>query len=133
MIDVFFFFFKQKTAYEITYGDWSSDVCSSDLAIDLNRHCRSDEPPYLCRELSMNDIVCRILSCSTIRFFTNLHACNTVPWSRPPKASPISFKDALVSSRARYIATCRGKAMLAGRRLLVISATRTSNCSATRR
>src|SRR5213079_3729093 len=28
----FFFFFKQKTAYEITTGDWSSDVCSSDLA-----------------------------------------------------------------------------------------------------
>src|SRR5213079_906454 len=27
----FFFFFKQKTAYEITTGDWSSDVCSSDL------------------------------------------------------------------------------------------------------
>src|ERR1051325_2748801 len=26
------FFFKQKTAYEITYGDWSSDVCSSDLS-----------------------------------------------------------------------------------------------------
>src|SRR6059036_4122666 len=26
-----FFFFKQKTAYDITYGDWSSDVCSSDL------------------------------------------------------------------------------------------------------
>src|SRR5213079_3535304 len=29
-----FFFFKQKTAYEITTGDWSSDVCSSDL-VDL--------------------------------------------------------------------------------------------------
>ena len=28
---VFFFFFKQKTAYEIGTGDWSSDVCSSDL------------------------------------------------------------------------------------------------------
>src|ERR1039457_7213135 len=27
---IFFFFFKQKTAYEIQ-GDWSSDVCSSDL------------------------------------------------------------------------------------------------------
>src|ERR1051325_11060734 len=25
------FFCKQKTAYEMTYGDWSSDVCSSDL------------------------------------------------------------------------------------------------------
>src|ERR1051325_12066877 len=30
----FVFFFKQKTAYEITYGDWSSDVCSSDLFVD---------------------------------------------------------------------------------------------------
>ena len=28
-----FFFFKQKTAYEIGTGDWSSDVCSSDLAL----------------------------------------------------------------------------------------------------
>src|SRR5213082_2458978 len=25
------FFFKQKTAYDIVSGDWSSDVCSSDL------------------------------------------------------------------------------------------------------
>ena len=30
-IFVLFFFFKQKTAYEIGTGDWSSDVCSSDL------------------------------------------------------------------------------------------------------
>src|SRR3546814_3152488 len=29
----FFFFFKQKTAYEMRISDWSSDVCSSDLAI----------------------------------------------------------------------------------------------------
>src|ERR1044071_221433 len=28
---MFFFFFKQKTAYEISTRDWSSDVCSSDL------------------------------------------------------------------------------------------------------
>ena len=28
---LFFFFFKQKTAYEIVSRDWSSDVCSSDL------------------------------------------------------------------------------------------------------
>src|SRR3546814_5006498 len=26
------FFFKQKTAYEVRISDWSSDVCSSDLA-----------------------------------------------------------------------------------------------------
>src|SRR3546814_2024134 len=29
---LFFFFFKQKTAYEMRISDWSSDVCSSDLA-----------------------------------------------------------------------------------------------------
>src|SRR3546814_9805796 len=29
----FFFFFKQKTAYEMRISDWSSDVCSSDLQI----------------------------------------------------------------------------------------------------
>src|SRR3546814_4943716 len=32
-----FFFFKQKTAYEMRISDWSSDVCSSDL--------RGDVPP----------------------------------------------------------------------------------------
>ena len=31
-----FFFFKQKTAYDFGTGDWSSDVCSSDLK---NRFC----------------------------------------------------------------------------------------------
>src|SRR3546814_9309439 len=30
---VYFFFFKQKTAYEMRISDWSSDVCSSDLAL----------------------------------------------------------------------------------------------------
>src|SRR3546814_6270749 len=29
---LFVFFFKQKTAYEVRISDWSSDVCSSDLA-----------------------------------------------------------------------------------------------------
>src|SRR3546814_1761538 len=38
-----FFFFKQKTAYEMRSSDWSSDVCSSDLLMredgrDLRRH-----------------------------------------------------------------------------------------------
>src|SRR6056297_2257594 len=30
-VEFCFFFFKQKTAYEILRSDWSSDVCSSDL------------------------------------------------------------------------------------------------------
>src|SRR3546814_19625173 len=31
MLHMLFFFFKQKTAYEMRISDWSSDVCSSDL------------------------------------------------------------------------------------------------------
>ena len=32
-----FFFFKQKTAYEILTCDWSSDVCSSDLTASWSK------------------------------------------------------------------------------------------------
>src|SRR3546814_4493407 len=31
LVCLWFFFFKQKTAYEMRISDWSSDVCSSDL------------------------------------------------------------------------------------------------------
>src|SRR3546814_3709443 len=36
-----FFFFKQKTAYELRISDWSSDVSSSDLAPDESAMSRS--------------------------------------------------------------------------------------------
>jgi len=35
MFEFIFFFFKQKTAYEIPKRDWSSDVCSSDLFVKI--------------------------------------------------------------------------------------------------
>src|SRR3546814_2618687 len=35
---VYFFFFKQKTAYEMRISDWSSDVCSSDLQDDGKKY-----------------------------------------------------------------------------------------------
>src|SRR3546814_245319 len=44
-----FFFFKQKTAYEMRISDWSSDVCSSDLAGDYDVKCwrvGSQDDPY---------------------------------------------------------------------------------------
>src|SRR3546814_1995619 len=43
-----FFFFKQKTAYEMRISDWSSDVCSSDLqqqAGDERRHAHALRQP----------------------------------------------------------------------------------------
>src|SRR3546814_2344235 len=48
-----FFFFKQKTAYEMRITDWNSDVFSSDLLVsaDLPQACRRAQQrrPYSCR------------------------------------------------------------------------------------
>src|SRR3546814_9313531 len=44
----YFFFFKQKTAYEMRISDWSSDVCSSDL-VDvqkIDRRCADMSPGF---------------------------------------------------------------------------------------
>src|SRR3546814_3132216 len=41
------FFFKQKTAYEMRISDWSSDVCSSDLAPAARRYWAWQRRGYL--------------------------------------------------------------------------------------
>src|ERR1051326_9251555 len=46
------FFFKQKGAYEVKEGDWSSDVCPS----DLERHPQSTEPPLT---FNTSPVMCR--------------------------------------------------------------------------
>src|SRR3546814_10522721 len=49
-----FFFFKQKTAYEMRISDWSSDVCSSDLrrfAHRLQKKAYPRQPFALARHL----------------------------------------------------------------------------------
>src|SRR3546814_2254820 len=43
-----FFFFKQKTAYEMRISDWSSDVCSSDLVVLVDGCDRSGTAPAFC-------------------------------------------------------------------------------------
>src|SRR3546814_1044806 len=49
----FFFFFKQKTAYEMRISDWSSDVCSSDLRMMGKAVCSSSAAtgPYMLRDV----------------------------------------------------------------------------------
>src|SRR3546814_6214439 len=42
LLFLYFFFFKQKTAYEMRISDWSSDVCSSDLNADVVRVVLAD-------------------------------------------------------------------------------------------
>src|SRR3546814_2534647 len=49
-----FFFFKQKTAYEMRISDWSSDVCSSDL---IAGHLAGDQ-----RDLQTRHGACRGIS-----------------------------------------------------------------------
>src|SRR3546814_10980571 len=58
MLGVSIFFFKQKTAYEMRISDWSSDVCSSDLAgddftPDSSRRNPSSRAPRSARESSV--------------------------------------------------------------------------------
>src|SRR3546814_1114985 len=43
MMICYFFFFKQKTAYEMRISDWSSDVCSSDLGRTAEAKHTADE------------------------------------------------------------------------------------------
>src|SRR3546814_8204811 len=67
---VSFFFFKQKTAYEMRISDWSSDVCSSDLWRGSNR-----------------SINCRVARCLPKRSLTQDGRITAVPWRvfAPPK------------------------------------------------
>src|SRR3546814_10644660 len=59
LIVLLFFFFKQKTAYEMRISDWSSDVCSSDLvdrlkSATLSEQDRSVRYNILAREADTN-------------------------------------------------------------------------------
>src|SRR3546814_20665636 len=54
---VVIFFFKQKTAYEMRISDWSSDVCSSDLAKDAGERNLANQRLSVDR-VSVADVVC---------------------------------------------------------------------------
>src|SRR3546814_10139446 len=51
-----FFFFKQKTAYEMRISDWSSDVCSSDLSDGIAQLDRDVERAAIGLDLLIDDI-----------------------------------------------------------------------------
>src|SRR3546814_6249987 len=64
-----FFFFKQKTAYEMRISDWSSDVCSSDLdgriKLYISKTKAIDFRVSTCPTLFGEKICCRILDPSS--------------------------------------------------------------------
>src|SRR3546814_6295527 len=82
---LFFFFFKQKTAYEMRISDWSSDVCSSDLS------CSS---------------ACLANSTIRIAFFAASAMSTTSPiWVRTLLSMPRRFTPIIAASR--HIGTIR--------------------------
>src|SRR3546814_5116959 len=54
-----FFFFKQKTAYEMRISDWSSDVCSSDL-VDRIVGLEMGADDYLAKPVDLRELLARI-------------------------------------------------------------------------
>src|SRR6186997_1978245 len=85
----FFFFFKQKTAYEITTGDWSSDVCSS----DLNVRSRSIRASRLHEaELVAVGVPDRELARSVLRVHQRLEDIGVVAQSLPPAVDVVDLK-----------------------------------------
>src|SRR3546814_7193370 len=64
----FFFFFKQKTAYEMRISDWSSDVCSSDLG-------GGGAPPDLARMNKLRDSGVGAVA-------ADVAGAGTAPWTR---------------------------------------------------
>src|SRR3546814_14242224 len=64
-LSLFFFFFKQKTAYEMRISDWSSDVCSSDLYHSPNvpdrEMFRRDDRDRLRLEGALDDLVAVVI------------------------------------------------------------------------
>src|SRR3546814_4293297 len=61
-----FFFFRQKTAYEMRISDWSSDVCSSDLcAMQKGVKDRALVPDQVVRRIMADMCAQRVLSSRT--------------------------------------------------------------------
>src|SRR3546814_17274639 len=71
---VAFFFFSQKTAYEMRISDWSSDVCSSDL---LRRS------PYQERKLARRRTITHALAASVLSIATALAGVPTAAAIEP--------------------------------------------------
>src|SRR3546814_4753070 len=84
------FFFKQKTAYEMRISDWSSDVCSSDLAAQRPARAADGNRPDRMAELG-----CR----SPGAFVRCLTTAHDPP--RPCPARPAGHLDPAVRGRDR--------------------------------
>src|SRR3546814_7217233 len=81
---LFFFFVKQKTAYEMRISDWSSDVCSSDLHSDpgipgrIHRVLDQAEWPSALREIFTGNVGLQRTVCEIGRASCRERVCQYV-------------------------------------------------------
>src|SRR3546814_2033133 len=100
----FFFFFKQKTAYEMRISDWSSDVCSSDLLIKARR-----------AEMNANrEMAVAHLKKKGIKVIPGSHAnMFMVDWGKPAKEMQAALLAEKRSEERRVgkecVSTCRSR------------------------
>src|ERR1043166_9808882 len=75
----FFFFVKQKRAYEIRKRDWSSDVCSSDLNDRFGVNVSSDTPVWTSRP-ARDGVIFRLLAglCVPIASWPTIGRANSI-------------------------------------------------------
>src|SRR3546814_18726533 len=101
MVLFFFFFFKQKTAYEMRISDWSSDVCSSDLPawdmlLDLYAAC------YERRQVSVSSlcIAAAVPATTALRWIKNMTDAGLLDRSCDPNDARRIFLG--ISEKARF-------------------------------
>src|SRR3546814_1322184 len=64
LVRFLFFFFKQKTAYEMRISDWGSDVCSSDLTVSVPNASAAAKPDaeQMAYKLKQGRLLCGLRS-----------------------------------------------------------------------
>src|SRR3546814_2408631 len=124
-----FFFFKQKTAYEMRISDWSSDVCSSDLwthrfhearqwpIVEALRSLGATARPVLYRDEAVRAIRDELLSFDAVLVWVNpldisgdrslldpmlreVAACGVVVSAHPDVIAKIGVKEVLYTTRS---------------------------------
>src|SRR3546814_9008500 len=97
-------FFKQKTAYEMRISDWSSDVCSSDLAPEIGIKL-----PY---HAQPNTVICNGEQSPSWYRLANVFGRTTVEWPGYMPKPPINSVSKRSEERREgkeCVSTCRSR------------------------
>src|SRR3546814_9482383 len=100
--DLWFLFFKQKTAYEMRISDWSSDVCSSDLLhMMMLEHVHNRAGEFDVMHFHLDYYPFSLMSRQATPFVTTLHGRLDLPEHQPVFASFASIPLVSISTAQR--------------------------------